>query len=195
MSSINIFAAVSQPFRSKDLRGRLAGLHGLEKAVITWRKVGVKVQTRAVGSGWESRRKRAQEQAPQLRIARPAMEQRRRHRQQRSQGRLHPLPRKKTGSQAAVAEASSGGSLVAAPLAAGHVASCAGSASARNEEPGGGASLQGEQQIIASETAAAATAVKGTASATNKGNGRIASPRGEEEIQTSSSSNAGKIGA
>ena len=29
MSSINIFAAVSQPFRSKDLRGRLACLHGL----------------------------------------------------------------------------------------------------------------------------------------------------------------------
>ena len=104
--------------------------------------------------------------------------------------------RTKTGSHAAVAEASSGGSLVAAPLAAGHVASCAGSASARNEEPGGGASLRGEQKIIASETAAAATAVKGTASATNKGNGRIASPRGEEEIQTSSSSsNTGKIGA
>ncbi len=103
--------------------------------------------------------------------------------------------RKKTGKHAPVAEASSGGSLVAAPLAAGHVASCAGSASARNEELGGGASLRGEQKIIASETVAAATAVKGTASATNKGNGRIASPRGEEEIQTSSSSSTGKIGA
>jgi hypothetical protein len=72
---------------------------------------------------------------------------------------------------------------------------CAGSASARNEEPGGGASLRGEQTIIASETVAAATAVKGTASATNKGNGRIASPRGEEGIQTSSSSSIGQIGA
>jgi hypothetical protein len=117
--------------------------------------------------------------------------------QPKQEAKLRP-PTKKQNALAAVAASSSGRNLAAAGLAAGEtdrkgLAAGAGSAPARNEEPGRGASLGCGEAIEASVPAAAAPAGVGSASARDEGPRGGAAWRGEDKIQDRSSSSSGKI--